>query len=78
MKYNGKTGYVASKYLSDIYAQGRYSKIKTVTSNKTTKYTKTKLTKNKRYTFKMRSYKKAEGKTYYSSYSKVKWVTIKK
>ena len=78
VKYNGKTGYVASKYLSDIYAQGRYSKIKTVTSNKTTKYTKTKLTKNKRYTFKMRSYKKAEGKTYYSSYSKVKWVTIKK
>lgn len=78
VKYNGKTGYVASKYLSDIYTQGSYSKIKTITTNKTTKYTKNKLTQNKRYTFKIRSYKKENGKTYYSGYSKVKWVTVKK
>lgn len=78
VKYNGKTGYVASKYLETIYLQGTYSKIKTINSNKTTTYTKNKLTKNKKYTFKIRSYKKVSGKTYYSSYSSAKWVTIKK
>lgn len=76
--YNGKTGYVHSKYLKAIYKEGKYSKIKTVTSNKSTSYTKTKLKKGKQYTFKIRSYKTIDGKKVYGSYSSVKWVTIKK
>lgn len=78
VSYKGKTGYVASKYLKGIYKEGTYSKIKTISSNKTTSYTKTKLTKGKRYTYKIRSYKVIDGKKVYGSYSSVKWVTIKK
>lgn len=78
VKYNGKTGYVASKYLETIYKEGKYSKVKTITKNKTTSYTKTKLSKGKKYTFKIRSYKVVDGIKYYASYSNVKWVTIKK
>lgn len=76
--YNGKTGYVSSRYLSKVYKEGSYSKIKTVTSNKTTSYTKTNLKKGNQYTFKIRSYKTIDGKKVYGSYSNVKWVTIKK
>ena len=78
VSYKGKTGYVAIKYLETIYNEGKYSKIKTITSNKTTIYTKTKLSKGKKYTFKIRNYKVIDGKKYYGSYSSAKWVTIKK
>ena len=78
VKYNGKTGYVASKFLKDIYVEGTYSRIKKVTSNDTLSYTKKKLTKNKQYVFKVRSYKVIDGVTYYGTYSNVKKVTIKK
>lgn len=78
VSYNGKTGYVANKYLSKVYKVGSYSKIKTVTTNKTTSYTKTKLSKRATYYFKVRSYKTIDGKKYYGSYSSVKSVTIKK
>ena len=38
---------------------------------------KKKLKKNKKYYFKVRAYKTAEGKKYYSAYSKVKAVKVK-
>ena len=76
--YNGTTGYVSSRYLGKVYKEGSYSKIKTVTSNKTTTYTKGSLKKKNQYTFKIRSYKTIDGKKVYGSYSNVKWVTIKK
>ena len=78
VKYNGKTGYVASKFLKDLYVEGTYSKIKTVTSNDTLNYTKKKLTKYTQYAFKVRSYKVIDGEKYFGTYSNVKKVTIKK
>ena len=78
VKYNGKTGYVASKYLKDYYKTSSYNKVKTITNKNTTTHTQKKLTKNKKYSFKIRTYKNANGKTYYGDYSNVKEVTIKK
>ena len=56
---------------------GKYSKIKTITKSGTVKYTKSSLKKNKRYYFKVRSYKTVNGKRIYSSYSTVKSIKIK-
>ena len=78
VKYNGKTGYVVSKYLEDYYKSGSYKKVKTITNNNTTTHTQKKLTKNKKYSFTIRAYKNNNGQTYYGSYSNVKKVTIKK
>ena len=78
VKYNGKTGYVASKFLKDVYVEGTYSRIKKVTSKDTLTYTKKKLTKNKQYAFKVRSYRIIDGITYYGTYSNVKKATISK
>ena len=78
VKYNGKTGYVASKYLKDYYKTSSYKKVKTITNKNTTTHTQKKLTKNKKYSFKIRAYKNASGKTYYGDYSNIKEVTIKK
>lgn len=55
-----------------------YKKIKTITKNKTTSYNNTELKKNKTYYYKIRSYKKSGKQKYYSSYSKVISVKIKK
>lgn len=55
-----------------------YKKIKTVAKNKTTSYSNTGLKKNKTYYYKIRSYKKSGKQNYYSSYSKVINVKIKK
>jgi len=57
---------------------GKYKKIKTVKNKKTVSYTKKKLKKNKKYYFKVRSYKVIDGKKVYGSYSSVKSVKIKK
>lgn len=51
---------------------------KTVSKNSTTSATYSKLKKGKKYYVRIRSYKKISGKTYYSSWSSVKSVTIKK
>ena len=68
----------ASKY--QIYMStsknGKYSKIKT-TSSSATSYTKAKLKKNKKYYFKIRSYKTVSGKNIYSSYSSIKSIKVK-
>ena len=68
------TGYEI--YMSTKKASG-YKKITTVKSWKKVTYTKKKLKKNKKYYFKVRAYKTAEGKKYYSTYSKVKAVKVK-
>ena len=57
---------------------GTYTKVKTVTKNKTTNFTKSKLKKKKTYYFKIRSYKTIDGKKVYGSYSTEKKVVIKK
>ena len=50
---------------------GKYSKIGTVKGNKTFKYTKSKLKKEKKYFFKIRTYRTVAGKKVYSSYSRI-------
>ena len=50
---------------------------KAVNTKATTKYL-TKLAKNKKYYVRVRTYKTVDGKTYYSSWSGAKTVTIKK
>ena len=57
---------------------GKYTKIKTVKSNKTVNYTKKKLKKNKKYYFMVRSYKTVNGKKIYGAYSSKKYVKVKK
>lgn len=56
---------------------GKYSKIKTITKGSIVTYTKTKLKKNKRYYFKIRTYKIVNGKKIYSSDSSIKSIKIK-
>lgn len=78
VKYNGQKGYVASKYLDNIYNVGSYKKIKTTSSNKTLSYKKTKLTKNKVYYFKIRSFRNTKSDIEYGDYSNIKTVKITK
>lgn len=54
------------------------NKTKTISKNKTTSYTIKKLKKKKTYYVRIRTYKKVSGKTYYSEWSSVKKVKIKK
>lgn len=80
----GKKATVAWKKASSVSGyQVQYatsSSFKSAKSVKTTASSKTisKLSKNKKYYVRVRSYKVSGGKTYYSSWSKVKTVTIKK
>ena len=78
VQYNDEKGYVASKYLENIHNVGVYKKVTTIGSNKTTSYTKTKLSKNKVYNFKVRSYKKTKNSTQYGEYSTAKTIKITK
>lgn len=55
---------------------GKYAKIKTA-SSKIATYTKTGLTKNKNYYFKVRSFKTINGSKVYSDLSSVKSVKVK-
>lgn len=58
---------------------GKYTKIKTITSAKTLKYVDSKKLKTgKKYYYKVRAYKKVGGKKYYTVYSSVKSVKVKK
>lgn len=56
---------------------GSYKKIKSISNNATTSYKNTGLTSGQRYYYKMRSYKKTGGKTYYSEFSAVKAIDTK-
>ena len=52
-------------------SNGKYSVIKTVTKQSTVKYTNKKLKSKKTYYYKVRAYKKVNGKLVYGSYSKI-------
>ncbi len=68
-----KTIYGASGYRIYMSTDGSsFTKIKDVKSGKKTSYTKTGLTKNKTYYFKIRAYKTVDGVKTYGSYSKIK------
>ena len=54
-----------------------YKKVKTLKKNKAITYQTKKLKKKKTYYFKIRTYRKVAGKTYYGVFSNVKKVTIK-
>ena len=73
-KVSGATGYEIYMATSK---NGKYSKVKTITKSSTVKYSKAKLKKNKKYYFKVRTYKTVNGKKIYSSYSTVKSIKIK-
>lgn len=53
-------------------ANGKYSKIKTITKSSTTKYINKGLSRHKKYYYKIRTYKKVNGKTYYTGFSSAK------
>ena len=73
-KKSGVTGY-------DVYMStsknGKYKKVKTISNSRTKSYTQKKLKSKKTYYFKVRSYVKVGGYTFYSGDSKVKSVKIK-
>ncbi|MCI9063489.1 MAG: hypothetical protein HFJ17_02660 [Clostridia bacterium] len=66
--YNPLDGYEIYRSTSK---KGKYKKVKSVSKNKSS-YTDKKLKKSKTYYYKIRGYKKINGKTYYTKYSNVK------
>lgn len=75
-KNTAGNGYQIQYSTSKKFAKG--NKTKTISKNKTTSYTIKKLKKKKTYYVRIRTYKKVSGKTYYSGWSSVKKVKIKK
>ena len=73
-KVGGASGYVV--YMSTS-KNGTYSKVATVKSGATVKYTKKSLTKGKTYYFKVKAYRIVDGTYIYSPYSAVKSVKVK-
>ena len=74
-KVAGATGY---KIYMATSKNGKYTRIKTITNNKTFKYTKSGLKANTKYYFKVRAYKQVDDEQIYSSYTKVLNATTKK
>ena len=70
---SGETGYQVYYSTSK---NGTYKKLKSVSAD-TVKYSKSKLTSGKTYYFKVRAYKKLDGKTVFGDYSAVKSLKIK-
>lgn len=73
-KLNLGTGYEVYQSTSK---NGKYTKIKTVTSYKTTSYTKKSLKSKKTYYYKVRAYKTINGKKVYGKYSSIKSKKVK-
>lgn len=71
-KSSGVSGYQIYRSTSK---SGKYTKIRTV-SSRTTSYKNKGLKKNRTYYYKIRSYKKVGGKTYYSAFSSAKRVKL--
>lgn len=69
-KVSGATGYCV--YMA-TKSKGKYKKIGTIKKGKTTKYTKKKLKKGKRYYFKVRAFRKSGKSMVYGPYSTVKY-----
>ena len=74
-KVKGAKGYVIYRATKK---NGHYKRIKTIKNGKTTKFTNKKLKKGKRYYYKIKAYTKIKGKPYYSKYSKVRKVRIRR
>ena len=74
-KVSGATGYEI--YRSTRKSSG-YKKVKTISKGSTLSYKNTKLKKGKTYYYKVRAYKKVNGKKVYGSYSSVKSVKVRK
>ena len=75
-KNTAGNGYQIQYSTSKKFAKGNQTK--TISKNKTTSYTIKKLKKKKTYYVRIRTYKKVSEKTYYSEWSSVKKVKIKK
>lgn len=68
-KVSGASGYELYRSTSE---DGKYSKIKTVTKGSTKSYTdKSKVSSGKMYYYKIRAYRKVDGKKVYGEYSKI-------
>jgi hypothetical protein len=67
-KNSNATGYQIYRSTSP---NGSYSRVKTISSNKTVSWKNSSLKKNTQYYYKIRAYKTVNGKNYYSSYSSV-------
>ena len=67
-KVSGADGYVIYQKKSG----GKYEKVKTITSGKTTSYTKKSLSSATKYTYKIKAYDKQGSKKVYSEYSSTK------
>lgn len=68
-KIKGVSGYEVYR---STKKNGKYKKIKTLKKASKTSYTNKNLKSNVKYYYKVRAYKKIDGKKYYSNYSKVK------
>lgn len=73
-KVKNATGY---EVYQSMKKNSGYKKVKTITKNKTVTYKAGKLKKKKTYYFKIRTYRKAGGTTYYGNYSNVKKMEVK-
>ena len=74
-KTNGASGYYIYRATSK---NGKYSKIKTITSGKTLKYTDKKVKKGKTYYYKVVPFRKISGKAVKSASSEIKSIVLKK
>lgn len=74
-KVSGASGYMV--YMSTSKA-GTYTRVKGINGVSIVTYTKAKLTKGKKYYFKVRAFRTVDGKKVYGAYSAIKSVTIKK
>lgn len=73
-KVKNATGY---EVYQSMKKNSGYKKVKTITKNKTVTYKAGKLKRKKTYYFKIRTYRKAGGTTYYGNYSNVKKMKVK-
>ena len=74
-KTNGASGYYVYRTTSK---NGKYSKIKTITSGKTLKYTDKKVKLGKTYYYKVIPFRKISGKSVKSASSEIKSIVLKK
>lgn len=73
-KVSGVSGYEVYRATSK---NGKYKKVKTITSNSKTTYVNKNLETGKKYCYKIRTYKNVDGKKVYGQYSTVKTAKVK-
>lgn len=71
LTWSGSTGGDGYEiYRTNVY-NGTYKKVKTITDASTKKWTNSNLGNNREYFYKVRAYRKVDGKYYYGAYTKV-------